>query len=217
MITLNSMGDYNTIFAEAKDLALVLRAGSLPAPVTFEENRTVGPSLGHDSIEKGKLSVAIGFVAVVFFMVLYYGIAGIIANIALFLNLLFVMAAMAAFGATLTFPGIAGILLTVGMAVDANVIINERIKEELRAGKVLSDAIDRGYDMAWTAILDSNLTTVITSFILWEFGTGPIKGFAITLLIGIASSMFTAIFVTKILFKYLLKAGVKTIFYKNEN
>lgn len=217
MITLNSMGDYNTIFAEAKDLALVLRAGSLPAPVTFEENRTVGPSLGHDSIEKGKLSVTIGFVAVVFFMILYYGIAGIIANIALFLNLLFVMAAMAAFGATLTFPGIAGILLTVGMAVDANVIINERIKEELRAGKVLSDAIDRGYDMAWTAILDSNLTTVITSFILWEFGTGPIKGFAITLLIGIASSMFTAIFVTKILFKYLLKAGVKTIFYKNEN
>ncbi len=217
MITLNSMGDYNTIFQEAKDLALVLRAGSLPAPVTFEENRTVGPSLGQDSIEKGKLSVLVGFIAVVFFMILYYGIAGIIADIALFLNLLFVMAAMAAFGATLTFPGIAGMLLTVGMAVDANVIINERIKEELRAGKIVSDAIDQGYDMAWSAILDSNLTTVITSFILWEFGTGPIKGFAITLLIGIASSMFTAIFVTKILFKYLLKAGVKTIFYKNEN
>ncbi|HPS28960.1 MAG TPA: SecD/SecF family protein translocase subunit, partial [bacterium] len=175
------------------------------------------PSLGQDSIEKGKLSVLVGFIAVVFFMILYYGIAGIIADIALFLNLLFVMAAMAAFGATLTFPGIAGMLLTVGMAVDANVIINERIKEELRAGKIVSDAIDQGYDMAWSAILDSNLTTVITSFILWEFGTGPIKGFAITLLIGIASSMFTAIFVTKILFKYLLKAGVKTIFYKNEN
>ena len=217
MITLNSMGDYNTIFAEAKDLALVLRAGSLPAPVTFEENRTVGPSLGQDSIEKGTLSVAVGFAAVVFFMILYYGLAGIVADIALLLNLLFVMAAMAAFGATLTFPGIAGILLTVGMAVDANVIINERIKEELRTGRVLSDAINTGYEKAWSAIFDSNLTTAITAFILWEFGTGAVRGFAITLLIGILSSMFTAIYVTRIVFNYLLKAGVNTFSYRNKN
>lgn len=217
MITLNSMGDYNSTFQEAKDLALVLRAGSLPAPVTFEENRTVGPSLGQDSIEKGKLSVAVGFAAVVFFMIVYYGISGIVANIALLLNLLFIMAAMAAFGATLTFPGIAGILLTVGMAVDANVIIFERIKEELRTGRVLSDSINSGYEKAWSAIFDSNLTTAITAFILWEFGTGAIKGFAITLLIGIISSMFTAIFVTRMIFYYLLKIGVSSFSYKNKN
>ena len=217
MITLNSMGDYNTVFQEAKDLALVLRAGSLPAPVTFEENRTVGPSLGEDSIHKGKVSVAIGFTGVVIFMVIFYGLSGLIANVALFLNVLFVMASMAAFGATLTFPGIAGILLTVGMAVDANVIINERIKEELRAGRVMKDAINAGYDRAWSAIFDSNLTTAITSFVLWEFGTGAIKGFAITLLIGIVSSMFTAIYVTRIIYNYLIKAGVKTFFYKTKN
>lgn len=217
MITLNSMGDYDTVFQEAKDLALVLRAGSLPAPVTFEENRTVGPSLGQDSIHKGKVSVAIGFTGVVIFMIIFYGLSGLIANIALFLNVLFVMAAMAAFGATLTFPGIAGILLTVGMAVDANVIINERIKEELRAGKVMKDAINAGYDKAWSAIFDSNLTTAITSFVLWEFGTGAIKGFAITLLIGIVSSMFTAIYVTRIVYNYLIKAGVSSFFYKTKN
>jgi len=217
MITLNSMGDYNTIFEEAKDLALVLRAGSLPAPVTFEENRTVGPSLGHDSIEAGKLSVVIGFLAVVIFMIIYYGIAGLVANLALILNLLFIMAGMAAFGATLTFPGIAGIVLTIGMAVDANVIIFERVKEELRLGRSLADSISTGYDKAWSAIFDANVTTAISSFILWEFGTGPIKGFAITLLIGILSSMFTAIFVTRIVFNYLMKAGLQKFSYREKN
>jgi len=206
MITLNSAGDYNSVFQEAKDLALVLRAGSLPAPVTFEENRTVGPSLGQDSIEKGKLSVSIGFGIVVVFMFLYYGVAGLIADIALFLNLLFIMGSLAMFGATLTFPGIAGMLLTVGMAVDGNVIIFERIKEELRAGKAIETAIENGFDKAWSAIFDANLTTAITSFVLWEFGTGAVKGFAITLLIGIISSMFTAIFVSRVLFNYLSKA-----------
>jgi preprotein translocase subunit SecD len=208
MITLNAMGDFNSIFAEARDLALVLRAGSLPAPVTFEENRTVGPSLGQDSIQKGKMSIVIGFSAVVIFMILYYGLAGIVANIALILNILFIMAGMATFGATLTFPGIAGIVLTIGMAVDANVIIFERIKEEMSLGKVLADAINNGYEKAWSAIIDANTTTAIAAFILWEFGTGPIKGFAITLLLGIVSSMFTAIFVTRILFNYLTKLGM---------
>ena len=209
MITLGGNGDYNSIFQEAKDLALVLRAGSLPAPVTFEENRTVGPSLGQDSIDKGKMAVSIGFALVVVFMFLYYGFAGLIADLALFLNLLFIMAAMAAFGATLTFPGIAGILLTVGMAVDANVIIFERIKEELRVGKAIEAAIESGFNKAWSAIFDANLTTAITSFVLWEFGTGAIKGFAITLLIGICSSMFTAIFVARVVFNYFLKAHIK--------
>ena len=209
MITLNSMGDYNSIFQEAKDLALVLRAGSLPAPVTFEENRTVGPSLGHDSIQKGKMSILIGFLAVILFMIAYYGIAGIVADVALLLNIVFIMAGMAMFGATLTFPGIAGIVLTIGMAVDANVIIFERIKEELRAGKSLTEGISGGFDKAWSAIFDANLTTAIAAFILWEFGTGAIKGFAITLLLGIISSMFTAIFVARVVFHYLLKAGMK--------
>ncbi len=200
MITLGGNGDYNSIFEEAKDLALVLRAGSLPAPVTFEENRTVGPSLGQDSIDKGKVAVSVGFAVVVVFMFLYYGFAGLIADLALFLNLLFIMGAMATFGATLTFPGIAGILLTVGMAVDANVIIFERIKEA---------SIESGFNKAWSAIFDANLTTAITSFVLWEFGTGAIKGFAITLLIGICSSMFTAIFVARVVFNYFLKAHIK--------
>ena len=209
MITLNSMGDYNSIFQEAKDLALVLRAGSLPAPVTFEENRTVGPSLGHDSIQKGKMSILIGFLAVILFMIAYYGIAGIVADVALLLNIIFIMAGMAMFGATLTFPGIAGIVLTIGMAVDANVIIFERIKEELRAGKSIAEGLSAGFDKAWSAIFDANLTTAIAAFILWEFGTGAIKGFAITLLLGIISSMFTAIFVARVVFHYLLKAGMK--------
>lgn len=216
MITLNSMGDYNTVFEEAKDLALVLRAGSLPAPVTFEENRTVGPSLGSDSIRKGKMSIVIGFSAVVLFMIIYYGVAGIVANMALILNLIFIMAGMAAFGATLTFPGIAGIVLTIGMAVDANVIIFERIKEELRLGRSLADSISTGYDKAWSAIFDANITTAIASFILWEFGTGPIKGFAITLMIGILCSMFTAIYVTRVVFNYLMKAGMKRFSYRDK-
>lgn len=217
MITLNSMGDYNTVFQEAKDLALVLRAGSLPAPVTFEENRTVGPSLGLDSIHKGKLSITVGFLAVVVFMIIYYGIAGLVANTALLLNLLFIMAGMATFGATLTFPGIAGIVLTIGMAVDANVIIFERIKEEMALGKSIFDGISSGYDKAWSAILDANVTTAIAAFILWEFGTGSIKGFAITLLIGILSSMFTAIYVTRVIFHYLTKAGLKTFLFREKN
>ncbi len=211
MITLNQMGDFNSVLGEAKDLALVLRAGSLPAPVTFEENRTVGPSLGADSIEKGKKSVIVGFLVVVTAMIVYYGVSGLVADLALLLNILFILAFMAHFGATLTFPGIAGIVLTIGMAVDANVLINERIREELRNGHSFATAFELGYERAFSAIFDSNLTTALAGFFLWNFGTGTIKGFAITLLIGIASSMFTAIYVTKIIFYALMKLGVKKV------
>jgi protein-export membrane protein SecD len=207
VITLNSMKSFNDTLKEAKDLALVLRAGSLPAPVTFEENRTVGPSLGRDSIAKGKLSIEIGFLAVVIFMIIYYGTAGLVANIALILNLLFVLAGMAMLGATLTFPGIAGIVLTVGMAVDANVIIFERIREEFDLGKGVLKALELGYDKAFSAIFDANITTALTAFILWNFGSGPIRGFAITLLLGILSSMFTAVFVTRVIFHYMMNVN----------
>ncbi len=211
MITLNSMNDFNTTLSEAKDLALVLRAGSLPAPVTFEENRTVGPSLGADSIHKGKISIAVGLGVVVLAMIIYYGLSGIIADVALALNVLFILAFMAAFGATLTFPGIAGIVLTIGMAVDANVLINERIREELRNGHSFMSAFELGYERAFSAIFDSNLTTAIAGFFLWNFGSGTVKGFAITLLLGIASSMFTAVYVTKVIFHLLLKVGIKKV------
>jgi SecD/SecF fusion protein len=185
---------------EAQDLALVLRAGALPAPVHAITENTVGPSLGHDSIQKGQLSVIIGILLVIAFMVLYYRGAGLIADFALLLNILFVLAFMASFHATLTLPGIAGIILTVGMAVDANVLIFERIREELKTGKTIRSAIDSGYGRAFTTILDANVTTLITAIVLYSFGTGPIKGFALTLSVGIVASMFTAIFVTRLIF-----------------
>jgi len=211
MITLNSMNDFNTTLSEAKDLALVLRAGSLPAPVTFEENRTVGPSLGADSIQKGKVSIVVGLAIVVFVMIVYYGVSGFVADLALVLNVLFILSFMAVFGATLTFPGIAGIVLTIGMAVDANVLINERIREELRNGHSFMSAFELGYERAFSAIFDSNLTTAIAGFFLWNFGSGTVKGFAITLLIGIASSLFTAVYVTKVILHLLMRAGIKKV------
>ncbi len=185
---------------EAKDLAIVLRAGALPAPVTIMENRTVGPSLGQDSIDKGLKSIIVGGILVVIFMILYYRLAGLVANLALVLNLLFIMAALSGLNATLTLPGIAGIILTIGMAVDANVIIFERIREELRAGKTVMSAVDGGYSKAFSTILDANVTTLIAAFVLFQFGTGPVKGFAVTLCLGIIASMFTAIFVTRVIF-----------------
>jgi len=189
---------------EARDLAIVLRAGALPAPVKILEQRTVGPSLGQDSIEKGFLSILVGGVLVVFFMILYYRVSGVIANVALILNVILIMAALAAFGATLTLPGIAGIVLTIGMAVDANVLIFERIREEIRVGKSASAAVAAGYSRALTTIIDANVTTLIAAVVLFQFGTGPVKGFAVTLSIGIICSMFTAIFVTRIFFDYFL-------------
>jgi preprotein translocase subunit SecD len=190
------------IMDEAKDLAIVLRAGALPAPVKILEERTVGPSLGKDSIEKGFKSMLIGGIAVVLFMVVYYGLSGIIADLALLLNILFIMSALALFGATLTLPGIAGMILTIGMAVDANVLIFERIREELRLGKPARAAIQGGYSKAIVTILDANVTTFIAALVLFQFGTGPVRGFAVTLSIGIVASFVTAVFMTRIVFDY---------------
>ncbi|MGE4268530.1 MAG: protein translocase subunit SecD [Deferribacterales bacterium] len=197
---------------EAKDLAIVLRAGSLPAPVKIEENRTVGPSLGQDSINAGVKASAIGFVLIVVFMGIYYRWSGWVANIALFTNFVIILGVMAQFGATLTLPGIAGIILTVGMAVDANVLIFERVREELRLGRTPLNALEYGYEKAFSTIMDANITTIIAAIVLFQFGTGPIKGFAITLSIGIVASLFTAIFVTKAVFwTFLGKKDVKSL------
>jgi len=192
---------------EAHDLAIVLRAGSLPAPITVAEERTVGPSLGKDSIHAGVTSVLIGGALILAFMVGYYWFAGLVAIVALLLNLLLILGGLGYFHATLTLPGIAGMILTLGMAVDANVLIFERIREEMHAGRPLSLAIDAGYEKAFSAILDSNVTTILAAVFLYWFGTGPIRGFATTLGIGIIASMFTAIFITRIIFDALLAAG----------
>lgn len=190
--------------AEAVDLAIVLRAGALPAPVQILEDRTVGPSLGKDSIQSGVTSAIIGGIIVVVFMVIYYKLSGVIANIALALNIIILLGAMAGFGATLTLPGIAGIALTIGMAVDANVLVFERIKEELRHGRTPRAAVDMGFDRAFVTIFDSNLTTLITAFVLYLFGTGPVRGFAVTLAIGLIANLFTAVFVARFIFDLLL-------------
>ncbi len=189
---------------EARDLVVILKAGSLPAPVEVEEERTVGPSLGRDSIQAGIVAGLVGSLAVVIFMVIYYGTAGFIADLALALNILIIMAAMAALRATLTLPGIAGIILGVGMAVDANVLIFERIREELRAGKPFRQAVDAGFSRAFSAILDSNLTTLIAAALLFQFGTGPLRGFAVTLCIGLVANLFTAVWVTRTIMDYLI-------------
>jgi len=185
---------------EARDLALMLRAGSLPAPLEEIEERSIGPSLGEDSIRSGLIAAFAALLLVIAFMAGYYLLAGLIANITLGLCLLFVMSGLAGLNATLTLPGIAGIILTIGMAVDANVIIFERIKEELQDGKPVRPAVEDGFDNAFTAIVDAQVTTVITALALYWFGTGPVKGFAVTLTLGIIASMFSAIFVGKFLF-----------------
>jgi len=196
--------------ASANDLAVVLRAGSLPAPVVVLEQRTVGPSLGEESIEMGVRAAIIGGVAVVAFMFLYYGLSGLIADTMLILNIGLILAGMAAFGATLTLPGIIGIVLTIGMAIDANILIFERIREEMRRGLTPLAAVEAGFSRAVVAITDSNLTTVIAAIVLYQFGTGPIRGFAVTLSIGIMASMFTAIFVSRIVFDiWMSKPGRK--------
>ena len=198
----------NFTMEEAKNLAIVLRAGALPAPVNIIENRTVGPSLGRDSVRAGVVAAGIGLICVMFFMVIYYKLSGLITNLALILNLIILLGMMAYFRATLTLPGIAGIILIIGMAVDANVLIFERIREELRAGKTVRVAIDSGYQKAFRTILDSNLTTLIAAAFLFQFGTGPVKGFAVTLSLGILISMFTALVVTHMVFDMVL-AGKK--------
>ena len=192
----------NSSIREAKDLAIVLRAGSLPAPVLPIEERSVGPSLGKDSIEKGIQSALIGGALVLLFMFIYYSLSGAVANVALIFNILFLLALLSAFRFTLTLPGVAGVILTIGMAVDANVLIYERIREEIRAGKTLRTAIDIGYSRAFLTIFDSNVTTILSALILYWFGTGPIRGFAVTLTIGILCSFFTAIVFTRLVFDF---------------
>ncbi len=184
---------------EARDLAIVLRAGALPAPVTVVEERSIGPSLGQDSVDQGAKSIMIGALLVLIFMVVYYRMFGMIANVALVFNMLLIVAAMSMIGATLTLPGMAGIVLTIGMAVDANVLIFERIREEIHLGKTPLAAIDGGYDKAFSTIVDANITTLIAAIVLFQFGSGPVKGFAVTLSVGILASMFTAITVTRAL------------------
>jgi preprotein translocase subunit SecD len=185
---------------EAKDLAIVLRAGALPAPVKMLQNVTVGPSLGSDSIEAGKLAGIIGTIFVVIFMVIYYKLSGVIADFALVLNIILLLGAMASLNATLTMPGIAGIILAIGMAVDSNVLMFERMRDELKVGKTPRAAVDSGYDKAFWTIFDSHVTTLITAAVLFQFGTGPIKGFAVTLSLGVAINLFTALIGTKSIF-----------------
>ena len=185
---------------EAKDLAIVLRAGALPAPVTVLEERTVGPSLGADSIRQGIIAITASAVIVFIFMLAYYKLAGAIADVALGLNVLILMAAMAAFGATLTLPGLAGIALTIGMAVDTNILIFERVREEMRVGKSPRAAIEAGFNRAFRTIIDTHVTVLVTAAILYNFGTGPVKGFAVSLFVGLVGSLFTAVFFTRLLF-----------------
>lgn len=197
---------------EARDLAIALRSGSLPAPVEVMHEIEVGATLGEDSVEAGRLSIIVGFIIVVIFMAFYYKLSGLIADMALLLNVVIVLGALAALGATLTLPGIAGIVLTVGMAVDANVLIFERVREELRLGRSPYSAIEAGYAKAFSTIMDANITTLIAAAVLYSLGTGPIRGFAVTLGIGILSSMFTAIVGTRGVFEYILsKPGVRRL------
>ncbi|MBW2635363.1 MAG: protein translocase subunit SecD, partial [Deltaproteobacteria bacterium] len=203
-------GNFST--DEAHDLAIVLRAGALPAPVEIIEERTVGPSLGADSIKKGLVSMCIGGIFVILFMVIYYKGSGIIADVALILNILLIAGGLAAFQATLTLPGIAGIILTIGMAVDANVLIFERIREEMTLGKTPRAAVDAGYSRATLTILDANVTTLIAALVLFQFGTGAVRGFAVTLSLGVLASLFTALILSRSIFDYfLISRKVKTI------
>ncbi len=195
----------NFTLNEAKDLAIALRAGSLPAPVTIMEERTVGPTLGADSIRMGFFSMLIGGLLVVVFMVIYYKGAGLIADLALIINIILIGGGLAAFQATLTLPGIAGIILTIGMAVDANVIIFERIREEIRSGKTALASMHAGFERATLTILDANVTTFIAALVLYQFGTGPIRGFAVTLILGIIASLFTALVLSKSIFEFILR------------
>jgi preprotein translocase subunit SecD len=204
-ITLGRNESYNDMLNEASELVVVLRAGALPAPIRPANEQLIGPSLGADAVEQGLVGAGIGVLLVLVFMAVYYRTGGLIADVAVVLNLLFLVSILAAFEATLTLPGIAGIALTIGMAVDANVLINERIREEMRLGKAPSTAVALGYDRAFTSIFDSQLTTFIAGVVLFQYGTGPIRGFAVTLMIGIITSLFTSVFCTKVIFDWLVR------------
>ena len=193
---------------EARLLEIVLKAGALPAPVSIIEQRSVGASLGEDSIRSGFLSFLLAFVLTVAFMIVYYHVSGAIADFALCFNVVFIMGVLAAFQATLTLPGIAGIVLTIGMAVDANVLINERIREEMAGGKTVRASLDAGYSRAFAAIFDSHVTSFLTGLVLYQFGTGPVQGFALTLMIGVAASLFSAVVITHVIFNIMLDKGI---------
>jgi preprotein translocase subunit SecD len=196
---------------EARLLEIVLKAGALPAPVDIIEQRSVGPSLGEDSIQAGISSFTYALIVTVLFMLVYYRTGGAVATVGLFFNVLFIFAVLAAFGGTLTLPGIAGIVLTIGMAVDANVLIFERIREEMTTGKTLRATIDAGYSKAFSAIIDSNLTTFFSGVVLFQFGTGPVQGFALTLMMGVTANLFTAIVITRVVFNMMTERGAATI------
>ncbi len=199
------------MMSDANQLALVLKSGALPAPVTFREERTVGPSLGRDSIEQGKIAFMVGSLAIALFMILYYRKVGFTAVIGVLFDVAFIFAMLSALGATLTLPGVAALLLTIGMAVDANVLINERIREELRQGKMPRSAVKAGYDAAMSAVLDTHITTFIAGVVLWQFGSGPIQNFATMLLIGTVSSVVCAIFISRIFVDMMTSRGQKTL------
>jgi preprotein translocase subunit SecD len=197
---------------EAKLMEIVLKAGALPAPVSIIEQRSVGPSLGEDSIRSGLTATGISVILTILFMIVYYHTAGATADIALVFNLLFILGILAGFSATLTLSGIAGILITIGVAVDANVLINERVREELAGGKTLSAAIDAGYRRAWTAIIDAHVTSFLTGLVLYQFGTGSVQGFALTLMIGIAASLFSSVVITRVLINIMMSRGINPNF-----
>jgi len=204
-ITLGSGKNQQKQFEEANDIALVLKAGALPAPVTITEERTVGATLGPELVRKGTTAALWGLAAVLVFMVLYYRASGLIADVALVLNGLLVLAVMSTIGSTLTLPGIAGFVLTLGMAVDANVLINERIREELRAGRMVKQAVAQGYDKVFWTIVDAHVTTLVAGVVLMQYGSGPVRGFAVTLIIGLVASMFTSIVVTRAIMEYFTR------------
>ncbi|MGB5810346.1 MAG: protein translocase subunit SecD [Polyangiales bacterium] len=204
-ITLGAFLDRNELLQEARDLVVVLQAGALPAPLRPANEQLIGPTLGRDSVEKGGRAAVIGVLLVLLFMALYYQVAGIVADLMVSLNLLLLLGIMSGIGATLTLPGVAAIALTVGMAVDANVLITERIREELRLGKSPRSAVEQGFARAYSSVFDSQLTTAIAGVVLWQFGTGPIKGFATMLLIGIATSLFTGTFCSKVFFDWIVR------------
>jgi preprotein translocase subunit SecD len=204
-ITLGSNSSPQEQFEEANEIALVLKAGALPAPVTISEERTVGATLGPELVRKGAISALVGLVLVLLFMVVYYRASGLIADAALVLNGLLVLAIMAMIGSTLTLPGIAGFVLTLGMAVDANVLINERIREEMRGGRTVRQSVQLGYDRVFWTIFDSHVTTLVAAVVLMQYGSGPVRGFAVTLAIGLVASMFTSIVVTRVIMEFFTR------------
>ena len=206
-ITLGGFRPYNEILNEARDLVVVLKAGALPVPIRPSNEQMIGPTLGLDGVSKGVLGATVGIALVLLFMLFYYQVAGVIADLAMLINLLLMLATMAFFEATLTLPGIVALALNIGMAVDANVLISERIREELRAGKSARSAVDQGFGRAFWSIFDAQLTTLLAAVVLFQFGTGPIKGFAVTLVIGICTSLFTGVFCSRVLFDWLVRGA----------